>query len=109
MLRQYLAAGAQGDAAPSCESSIARHQGRGFRPAGTHRSLHAASQVALSGRTAWRVERPRAELRALDDFLKDKTSFDFAISIGTLVFTASQALQGWASYQQSLRDSESPA
>ena len=34
MLRQYLAAGAQGDAAPSCESSIARHQGRGFRPAG---------------------------------------------------------------------------
>ena len=106
VLRQYLAAGAQGDAAPSCESSIARHQGRGFRPAGTHRSLHAASQVALSGRTAWRVERPRAELRALDDFLKDKTSFDFAISIGTLVFTASQALQGWASYQQSLRDSE---
>ena len=106
MLRQYLAAGAQGDAAPSYKSSIARHQGRGFRPAGTHRSLHAASQVALSGRTAWRVERPRAELRALDDFLKDKTSFDFAISIGTLVFTASQALQGWASYQQSLRDSE---
>ena len=106
MLRQYLAAGAQGDAAPSCESSIARHQGRGFRSAGTHRSLHAASQVALSGRAAWRVERPRAELRALDDFLKDKTSFDFAISIGTLVFTASQALQGWASYQQSLRDSE---
>ena len=52
------------------------------------------------------MERPRAELRALDDFLKDKTSFDFAISIGTLVFTASQALQGWASYQQSLRDSE---
>ena len=50
MLRQYLAAGAQGDAAPSCESSIARHQGRGFRPAGTHRSLHAASQVALSGK-----------------------------------------------------------
>ena len=101
MLRQYLAAGAQGDAAPSCESSIAGHQGRGFRPAGTHRSLHAASQVALSGRTAWRVERPRAELRALDDFLKD-----IAISIGTLVFTASQALQGWAAYQQSLRDSE---
>ena len=30
VLRQYLAAGAQGDAAPSCESSIARHQGRGF-------------------------------------------------------------------------------
>mmetsp|Transcript_22920 Transcript_22920/g.47148 ORF Transcript_22920/g.47148 Transcript_22920/m.47148 type:complete len:439 (-) Transcript_22920:18-1334(-) len=65
-----------------------------------------ATKVALSGRTAGRVERPRAELRALDDFLKDKTSFDFAISIGTLVFTASQALQGWASYQQSLRDSE---
>ena len=64
VLRQYLAAGAQGDAAPSCESSIARHQGRGFRPAGTHRSLHAASQVALSGRTAWRVERPRAKLPA---------------------------------------------
>ena len=64
VLRQYLAAGAQGDAAPSCESSIARHQGRGFRPAGSHRSLHAASQVALSGRTAWRVERPRAKLPA---------------------------------------------
>eukprot|EP00439_Symbiodinium_sp_Y106_P002152 s13546_g1.t1 len=58
--------------------------------------------VALSGRTAWRVERPRAELRALED----KNNFDFAISIGTLVFTGSQALQGWASYQQSLRDSE---
>ena len=66
----------------------------------------AASQVTLSGGSAWRVERPGARLRALDEFLKDKTSFDFAISIGTLVFTASQALQGWASYQQSLRDSE---
>ena len=66
----------------------------------------AASQVTLSGGSAWRVERPGARLRALDEFLKDKTSFDFAISIGTPVFTASQALQGWASYQQSLRDSE---
>ena len=68
--------------------------------------MRAASQVTLSGGSAWRVERPGARLRALDEFLKDKTSFDFAISIGTLVFTASQALQGWASYQQSLRDSE---
>ena len=38
--------------------------------------------------------------------MEDKNNFDFAISIGTLVFTGSQALQGWASYQQSLRDSE---
>jgi len=38
--------------------------------------------------------------------LEDKNNFDFAISIGTFVFTGSQALQGWASYQQSLRDSE---
>ncbi|CAE7221653.1 unnamed protein product [Symbiodinium sp. CCMP2592] len=65
-----------------------------------------ATKVALSGGTARRVERPRAELRALDDFLKGKTTFDFAISIGTLVFTASQAVQGWASYQQSLRESK---
>jgi len=61
-----------------------------------------ATKVALSGRTAGRVERPRAELRALED----KNNLDFVISIGTLVFTGSQALQGWASYQQSLRDSE---
>ena len=66
MLRQYLAAGAQGDAAPSCESSTAaRHQGRGLGVSTClDLSTRAATEATLSGGSAWRMERPRAKLPA---------------------------------------------
>ena len=66
MLRQYLAAGAQGDAAPSCESSTAaRHQRRGLGVSTClDLSTRAATEATLSGGSAWRMERPRAKLPA---------------------------------------------
>ena len=108
MLRQYLAAGAQGDAAPSCESSIARHQGRGFRPAGTHRSLHAASQVALSGRTAWGVERPRAKLPARGPSLWQTivSVSGVVVSVSGVILSIEATLRGRRDFERAQRDSE---
>ena len=108
MLRQYLAAGAQGDAAPSCETSIARHQGRGFRPAGTHRSLHAASQVALSGRTAWRVERPRAKLPARGPSLWQTivSVSGVVVSVSGMILSIEATLHGRRDFERAQRESE---
>ena len=108
VLRQYLAAGAQGDAAPSCESSIARHQGRGFRPAGTHRSLHAASQVALSGRTAWRVERPRAKLPARGPSLWQTivSVSGVVVSVSGMILSIEATLRGQRESERAQRESK---